>query len=472
MSGGRAIGYWRLLAGRECRDYQEIMGGQVLSLAGDQAARVALTVLVWSRTRSPMWTAAAYASSYLPWLAGGTVLAGLADRYPRRRVMIACDVARGGLVAVMSVPGVPLPFLAVLQGTVTLCEAPFDAARSALLVEVIPVRLYGLALSAAQSAAQAAVVAGYVAGGAAAAAAGPRAVLAVDAGTYVVSVVCLGLVRPRPAPAASGERPLTRLRIAARLVWTCPSARTWVLWVWLAAVPAAVAGLAVPLAARLGGGPSAAGMLFAAAPAGSAVSGAVLGRAVGQARRERWVPLMAVGACVALLPCAAGLDLAGVLAWLAIAGACAGYLATASARFTISIAAERRGQAFGLAAAGLYLMQGLGAVGAGAAASVYPVPRVVVIAACTGAGAAMVLAAASVRYRGGHRSGTGPWRTCRQPGCVRPRRMRGGGRPRCAGPGCAVAACAAPGSAASWTSREEGQGGTGTRTPRLGRRSV
>ena len=66
-------------------------------------------MLVYSRTRSPLLTALTYTASVLPWLAGGLVLAGLADRWPRRPVMVSCDAARGALAALMTVPGVPLP---------------------------------------------------------------------------------------------------------------------------------------------------------------------------------------------------------------------------------------------------------------------------------------------------------------------------------------------------------------------------
>src|SRR5690348_14981116 len=68
--------------------------GQGMSLLGDQLAQVALAVLVYSRTASPLATAAVYALTYLPPIVGGPLLSGLADRYPRRRVMLWCDMLR------------------------------------------------------------------------------------------------------------------------------------------------------------------------------------------------------------------------------------------------------------------------------------------------------------------------------------------------------------------------------------------
>src|SRR5579859_4717706 len=49
-----------------------------------------------------------------PDVAGGALLAGLADRFPRRRIMVACELARAALVAVMALPGQPIALLVVM----------------------------------------------------------------------------------------------------------------------------------------------------------------------------------------------------------------------------------------------------------------------------------------------------------------------------------------------------------------------
>ena len=77
------------------REFRALWGAAVLSLVGDQIAIVALTWLVFERTDSPLLSAATYAISFLPWIIGGPLLSGLADRLPRRDVMVACDVAPG-----------------------------------------------------------------------------------------------------------------------------------------------------------------------------------------------------------------------------------------------------------------------------------------------------------------------------------------------------------------------------------------
>ena len=72
---------YRSLAGN--REYVALLGGKALGLAGDQLARVALTVLVYDRTRSAVLAALVAVATYLPVVLGGPLLGGLADRTPR-----------------------------------------------------------------------------------------------------------------------------------------------------------------------------------------------------------------------------------------------------------------------------------------------------------------------------------------------------------------------------------------------------
>src|ERR1700689_2197493 len=61
-------------------EFRALWLAQLLSVAGDQLARVALTVLVYDRTRSALLAAVTYAASIIAVFAGGVLLSGLADR--------------------------------------------------------------------------------------------------------------------------------------------------------------------------------------------------------------------------------------------------------------------------------------------------------------------------------------------------------------------------------------------------------
>src|SRR3954469_25003404 len=101
---GRRVTFRDVLANRE---FRALYVAQALSVVGDQLARIAVAVLVFSRSHSALLTAASFAVSYLPWVVGGPLLAGYADRLRRRNVMIFCDLLRGGLVLVLTVPHLP-----------------------------------------------------------------------------------------------------------------------------------------------------------------------------------------------------------------------------------------------------------------------------------------------------------------------------------------------------------------------------
>ena len=130
------------------REFRPLFGTFLLSTAGDELARVALTVLVYQRTDSPLLSALTFAISYLPWLLGGPVLSTLADRLPRHRVLIATDAARAALLALMAIPGHAAAGAArACCLLVSLCAPPFESARSALMADVLEGDRYAVATS-------------------------------------------------------------------------------------------------------------------------------------------------------------------------------------------------------------------------------------------------------------------------------------------------------------------------------------
>src|SRR5262249_1939862 len=96
------------------REFRALWASQILSVGGDRLALVALTLLIYDRTHSPMLAAVAYAAGNVPYILGALFLSGLADRFPRRGVMVTCDLIRAALVITMLVPGTPLAALVVL----------------------------------------------------------------------------------------------------------------------------------------------------------------------------------------------------------------------------------------------------------------------------------------------------------------------------------------------------------------------
>jgi MFS family permease len=393
-------------------EFRTLSAAHIVSIAGDQLARVALAVLVFDRTGSPGLTALTYAITFLPAVLGGPLLGGLADRYPRRTVMVGCDVVRAALVAVMALPGIPLALMYPLVFGVVLLGVPFTAARSALLPQVLPEDRYVVGVGFTTIADQGAQLAGFAAGGAVVAATGTHTALAVDAGTFLVSglLVRLGTTY-RPAAGATHDgdgtahstttdgRPVRGGSAAAgaRLIWQSPQLRSLVALAWLAAFFTVPEGLAAPYADEIGAGPAAVGLLMAADPAGAVLGAVVLSRWVSPQRRLRLVGPLAVAAGLPLLACVArpGLPVS-LLLWM-VCGACSAYQIPVQARFARTVPDARRGQAVGLAASGLVAVQGAGILGAGVVAG--RLGPTVTVAAAGGAGACLALVAAAAWSR-------------------------------------------------------------------------
>jgi MFS family permease len=369
---------------------------QALSVAGDRLALVALTVLVFDHTHSPLLTATAYAAGFLPWVVGGVLFGSAADRWPRRRVMVGCDLARAGLVAVMVVPGIPLPALVALLAAVTSLASPFEAARSSLLPDILDGDRYPVGLAVVQTTFRTAMVLGYAAGGIAVAVIGSRSALALDAATFAASAALVRWgIRARPAAARRIARGLgADIAAGVRLVVTDRGLRTLMLLGWLVAFYAVPQAVAAPYATELGGGAAAIGLILAASAFGGVLAAPVFMRLVAPPQRMRVMGPLAVAACAVLTLCLARPPLPAVLAILAVSGACGVYQIAANAAFMTRVPAAQRGQAFGLAMSGIFAGQGVAFILAGAAAQVISPPIVIAIAGASGAVAAVVLTAA------------------------------------------------------------------------------
>jgi len=187
------------------REFRALWFSEILSVAGDRLALVALTLLVYQHTQSPLLAAVAYAAGYLPWVIGGLFLAELSDRRSRRSVMVVCDVVRAVLVAVMAIPRVPIWALVALLFATTMFAPPFESARAAITPDILQGERYPLGTAVIQTTFLAGQTIGAVAGGVAVALIGVRPALAIDAGTFVLSALFIGLgIRARPAATPSG----------------------------------------------------------------------------------------------------------------------------------------------------------------------------------------------------------------------------------------------------------------------------
>jgi MFS family permease len=387
-------------------EFRALWGAQLLSVIGDQLARVALTVLVYDRTRSALLAAITFVASIVPTFVGGVTLAWLADRYPRRGVMIASDLTRCALVLVMAIPGLPLGGLVALLFLVTLVGAPFTSARAAIYPDVLEGEKYVMGTAVTLTTYQFAQVLGFAGGGAVAGFFGTRPSLIIDAATFLASALIVrAWVRSRSAPVAIARQDDKASGLAGaiagiRLVFGHRVLRTTMLFGWLAAFYNAPEGVVTPLAHALGGGALAVGMILAAQALGETVGAIVFSRFVLPPVRLRFMGPLAVATCAVLVLFIWRPGMFVSLLILFTSGLCASYQLAANAAFVSAAPNERRSQAFGLAQGGMSLGQGIVIILAGAAADHYSPARVISVCGAVGAVLALVIALAWLRDRG------------------------------------------------------------------------
>lgn len=354
------------------REYVHLFFANVLSILGDQLAKVALSFLVFDRTQSEALAAAAFASSYIPWLIGGPLLSAYADRLPRRYVLISCDLVRAGLVVLMVLPGMPSGVLIGLLFTANIFSPPFISARAALMPEIMAGDKYVVANGLDNITYQVGQIIGFAVGGAMLTVLTAQGALAVDAATFVVSALLIAVgVRHRPAAVQSERRPTMRELLGdtwsgAGYVFGNRTLRTYLLLFWLASMFAyAVEGLVVPLTEQLDGSKADSGLILAAAPLGLTLGSFVVGRLIPPGTRIRMLLPLALFSCAILIPIWLAPPLPVLLALLFTMGFCTSFSVPLNPMFGRAVADEYRGRAFGVAISGLYVTQGLGIFAAG-----------------------------------------------------------------------------------------------------------
>jgi Major Facilitator Superfamily len=212
------------------RRFRRFYLGYLTSLFGTSMSAVAVTFAVLDDGGTAADLGYVMAARILPQVIlvlGGGVLA---DRLGRRPVMLAsdalCCAAQATLAAALLAGRPQIWLFALLAALVGTGEAFFGPALDGLTVEIAPPEELGSANALRGLAESVAGVAGPSLAGLLVAAAGPAVVIAIDAASYGVSVIALGLLQlPRAAPAA--RRSLLR---EAREGWTEFRSRTW-LWV-------------------------------------------------------------------------------------------------------------------------------------------------------------------------------------------------------------------------------------------------
>ncbi|CAM3146168.1 MFS transporter [Stackebrandtia soli] len=377
------------------RESVGLFSSYTLSTAGSMLTRVAVTFLVFAATDSPLMAAATFAITYAPYLGPAQILATLADRFPYRSTMIACDVIRMVLIGLVAIPGMPLWAMLVLVFASAMVTPAYQASRAALLQEILTGERLTLALSVLLTLSQSAQLTGYILGGVLASI-DPRMALLLTAAGFALSAAILHLtVQRRPPAIAKSDRGrlLTDTAAGLRLVFGHPRLRLIAVIVFcVLAFTIIPEGAAAPWAAHLGGGALLQGILMASAPLAAIVSSLVFTRFVPPATRQRYMrPLFM------LAPVSLTLGLLDPAAWGAVAigvvcNLSGAILPTLNGMFARELPEGFRARANAVMMGGMSLVQGIAVLSMGLLAQVgLSIPRSIGVWGVAGLAAGLVL---------------------------------------------------------------------------------
>src|SRR4051794_28149931 len=198
-------GYRDVLA---IRDARALIGASAASQTGDWLYNAALLGYVFSATHSAAWVGAATICRLLPYVLLGPFGGAVADRLPRRTVLLAGDLLRLALMLVMAAVVAANGPVVLVIGLAALASAAGSADRPAalaLLPRLVGEARIGPANALLHTVQDLGVVIGPAIGAVLLAVASAPAVFLANAATFAVSALLLSTLR-RYKVTAAGSR--------------------------------------------------------------------------------------------------------------------------------------------------------------------------------------------------------------------------------------------------------------------------
>ena len=376
-----------------------------LAIAADTLRIVALSILVFGLTGSPLLAAVTYGIGFAPQAVGGTLLGALADRVRPRQLITTGYSLEAATAAALALAGLPVWASLALVAVVAGLTPVFGGASSRLVAEVLTGDAYVLGRSLSNIAASAAQLLGLAAGGITVATLGARHALLVTAGCHLAAGAAVRLRLPDLAVGRELAGPprrsvLLQSLTGSRLLITDSAVRALMLAHWLpAAFVTGAESLIVPYVALRGLPVGSAGLLLACLPVGMIAGDLVVGRLLRPRTRERLTMPLMVTCGLPLLAFAASPPLPVVAAVLVITGAGLAYTLGIQRRFLEAVPEPMLGQAFGLQSTGLMTLQGVGPAVFGAVGQAISAGPAMAIAGAATVMVGLALGQRLLRYR-------------------------------------------------------------------------
>ena len=288
-----------------------LIGASAASQIGNWLYNAALLGYVYSATHSAVWVGAATICKGLPYVLLGPFGGAIADRYPRRTVLLAGDLLRmlvmAAIAATVASAG-PLALVIAFTALASAAGSAEKAAAVALLPRLVGEVRLGPANALLHTVQALGVVIGPAIGAILLAVAPAWVAFAANGATFAVSALLISAIRPDSAPAGGRTSGVAQLAEGLRMVRTTAFALWLIVIVAMAEFTygAQTVQLVVYATHSLGLGSGGYGVLLTAAGAGGLVSALVNGR-LSTSRRVSLIVIV-----TGSLACATGLAYAGV----------------------------------------------------------------------------------------------------------------------------------------------------------------
>ncbi len=311
------------------RPFQLLISSLAVSSCGDWLYNVALLAIVYERTGSATWVSLTTAARVLPIVALGPIGGVMADRYDRRRLMIAADAIRAGLMVVLGIvaaAGLPILLAPVLAAAATAAGSVYPSCIAACTARFVPGEELQRANALRAGIGQAAIVVGPALGALVMVAAGPSVAILLNALTFVASALAVAAIGanakfapPERADEVQVPSVLAEIRTGARALRGAPAAIRLVgADVLCSAVYGMLTVTLVLVSRKVGAGSGGYGLLIGGFGVGGLIGASITARlsAPSRWRRTLAVALVLVGLSFAALGVVPSLATALTLALL------------------------------------------------------------------------------------------------------------------------------------------------------------
>jgi predicted MFS family arabinose efflux permease len=258
---------------------RRLAAARVISVTGTEASWIALMVAIYASTHSTAWMSAALFAAIGAEGAATSLLGTLGDRFDRRRVMVASELAAAVVASAMAITGSPFA-LVILALMSAIAQSPYLSASTAAVPNLVEARDVAWANSTISVGRNAGQLLGPMIGGVVAGFASPSAVFAANAACFALSSAMVWSVRGTFAdPARAGDGEHSGIRAGFRFVMADPVLRLILLaWVVLLFLLGPILVAELPLARSFGVGSAGYGFI-AACWGGGAIGFAVIAAA-------------------------------------------------------------------------------------------------------------------------------------------------------------------------------------------------